>query len=49
MFTNKYEFEKRPELDKYKFKKVLVPSIVENYRNDGGKDCLYVYEKERVR
>jgi hypothetical protein len=49
LFADKYNVETKPELDKYKFKKVIIPSVVEDYRKDGGKDCLYVYEKGRVK
>ncbi len=40
----KYSFQKRPELDKYKFKKMLVPSMVKEYRQGGDMDVSYLYE-----
>ena len=49
LFESKYEFERRPELEKYKLKKIMVPSVVEDYRVKGGQDCLYVYEKGRTK
>lgn len=30
-------------------KRIVVPTTVKEYREDGGKDCVYLYEKEKVK
>lgn len=40
----KYTLAKKPELDKYKFKKIIVSGSLGVYKNDEN-DCLYIYEK----
>lgn len=43
LFSKKYILQERPELDKFKFKKMLVPSMVKEYREAGDADCMYLF------
>lgn len=47
LFSSKYNLEKRESLDKFCFKKILVPSIIKEYRKDAEKDCIYLYGRIR--
>lgn len=47
LFSNKYTLEKIESLDKFCFKKILVPSYVKEYRNNDEKDCIYLYGKSK--
>ena len=38
-----YTLEKRLPLEG--MKKILIPSTVKEYRKEGNKDCVYLYEK----
>lgn len=44
----KYIIENKPELDKYKFKKIIVSNSTDVYRKTHD-DCLYVYEKGKFK
>ena len=43
------ELSKEEALEKFKFKKILVPSVVREYRNNAEKDCIYLYEEGKTK
>ena len=49
LFRGKYTLEEKESLDRFGFRKILVPSVIREYQETGGKDCLYVYESGKVR
>lgn len=49
LFQSKYTIERRESLEKFGYRKILIPSIVQEYREAKGKDCLYVYEGGKVK
>lgn len=49
LLKGKYKIERREALEKFNFKKILVPSVVREYREDATKDCVYLYEVGKTR
>lgn len=47
LFKDKYTIEKKPILDSLSSKKILVPSIIKEYRKMNEKGCLYLYGKTK--
>jgi len=44
LFKSRYTLERREALEKFSFRKILVPSVVRDYREYMSRDCVYVYE-----
>ncbi len=49
LFRGRYTIDRRESLEKFGYKKVLIPSVVQEYRKENGKDCFYVYEGGKTR
>ncbi len=49
LFKGRYAIDRREALEKFKFKKILVPSVVREYRNNAEKDCIYLYEEGKTK
>ncbi len=49
LFKGRYKIEKREALEKFSPKKILVPSVVREYREDNTKDCVYLYEEGKMK
>lgn len=49
LFKSKYTLEKREALEKFSFRKILVSSVVREYREESYQDCIYLYEEGKTK
>lgn len=49
LFKRKYTLEKREALERFSFKKLLVSSVIREYREATEKDCVYLYEEGKTK
>lgn len=49
LFKRKYTLEKREALERFSLKKILVSTVIRDYREDSTKDCIYLYEGGKMK
>ncbi len=49
LFASKYKIDVNESLNKLSYKKILVPSLIEEYRKNKEMDCVYLYNNSKKR
>ena len=47
LFASKYKIDVNESLNKLSYKKILVPSLIKEYRKDKEMDCVYLYNSKK--